>query len=386
AAMLAVAAWAQAVEEASDALGLDVRIANVNAPRQTIVAGPREAIQEAAKRLPERGLAARRVAVSAAFHTPAVREASESLVHDLDRIRMRPPDLPVYSNVTAAPYPGSVAGVKGILSRHLAHPVRFVDEIRAMHQGGLRVFLEVGPGRILTGLVRRILEGEDYGAIALDQAGKPAWLSLGHLLSHVFALGLDVDLGPWFRHRGLEDRDVAAWRTGILTEAKGRPTDWWLEPGGFRPVGGGTPAPVVPPAEGTTVTHAVEAPPMTSASDDPALPPPDADLARRVHETTAAWLALQREQLRLNERFLRLQERLLGGGLPDEEAPRALPRMPALTPGEALAPGEASPLVEALPTLAGPAGFSVPPAPVLPPLEPEGAGAVPDPDPGAGAG
>ena len=367
--MAAVAADATAVEAALAELGIDARVANLNAPRQTIIGGSREAIEKALARLPAKGLAVRRVAVSAAFHTPAVQAASETLVDELDRIEVRPPAFPVYSNVTAAPYPSDVPAIKDILNRHLAHPVRFVEQIRAMHDAGARIFVEAGPGRILTGLVKRILEGRDHVALALDHATQDAWSTLGHLLAHTFAMGLPVDLAPLFAGRRLTTQGVGAFLAEQEANQALRPTDWWVDPAGNRPAARPAARPASrstsPGADAPVAIEAVRPDPVPMPT--PPAPPPD-DPAARIQDAVGQWIELQREQQRLNERFLALQERLLAastGTATASPAPTTAPPGPAAPPS--------------------PAGLSVAPAPLLP-AELTGAPPPrPDPSPQASA-
>ncbi|MHC4165257.1 MAG: type I polyketide synthase, partial [Planctomycetota bacterium] len=165
--MVAVAASAEETQAALDERGVAAWIANINGPSQTIIAGSTEAMKAALAQLREHGLAVRRVAVTAPFHTPAMEEPSRALGDYIKQIETRLPRIPVYSNVTAAPYPEDLEAIREQLAVHLARPVRFVEQIRAMHRDGARVFLEVGPGRILTGLVQRILGDEPHHAIAL---------------------------------------------------------------------------------------------------------------------------------------------------------------------------------------------------------------------------
>jgi acyl transferase domain-containing protein len=347
--MAAANADAETVESALKEFGIPALIANFNAPKQTIIGGPREAIDAALEQLPKKGLAVRRVAVSAAFHTPAVKEASETIAVELDRINLRAPEFPVFSNVTAAPYPGDVPGVKALLNKHLAHPVRFVEQIEAMYEAGARVFVEAGPGRILTGLVKRILADKPHTTLALDMPGQPSWLPLGRLLAHAFAIGLPLDLAAWHRNRRLGGRSVEDYLAAVRLDEKGSPTDWWVDPAGSRPVRQPTPS----PAKLVKGPEPAETPMKKQPASTPApkAPPPTAgspDLAGRLQEMTAQWLELQREQQRLTERFLALQERLLDAHL------GTAPAATAPIPGAA--------------TVA-PVGLPVAPAPVLPALD-----------------
>ncbi|HXV77905.1 MAG TPA: SDR family NAD(P)-dependent oxidoreductase, partial [Candidatus Polarisedimenticolaceae bacterium] len=354
--MAAVAADEATTREGLAAIGSPASIANANGPRQTIIAAAPAELDAAIRGLTERGIAVRRVAVSAAFHTSAMDEASASLRQNLAATPMWVPRIPVYSNVNAEVYPQQVEAVRDLLTRNMTSCVRFVDQVRAMYRDGARLFVEVGPGRILTGLVARILEDRPHLALALDQPGQSAWSSLGHLLARLHAAGLAVDWEPWFTGRCPGDETLATCVARARTEHEGRPTDWWVGPGGSRPVrslAGGEPRKAARAAapEPSAVTDEDRERRSDTMSED------RRDRLVRLHrEAMSQWLDLQREQVRLNERFLRLQERLVAAelGLPqpafDEDDGR-----PAPAPTAAVGPA---------------AGLSVAPAPILPRLEP----------------
>jgi len=366
--MAAVAADEAATRKTLERLKIPARIANANAPRQTIIAAAPDVLDAAIKGLTGEGLAVRRVAVGAPFHTPAMDEASDSLRESLAETPMWAPNIPVYSNVTAAPYPSDIDNVRELLTRNVTSCVRFVDQIEAMHRDGARVFVEVGPGRILTGLVSRILEDRPHHALALDQPGRPAWLALGHLLARSHALGLRLDLDPWFAGRDLGREKLDDLVASARAEAAGRETDWWVGPAGARPV---TP-PVLDEAVASATTNATsntKLTPITNEHRQQTKPVAAAtgrvetremskdkrDRLLEIHrETTSQWLELQRDQVRLNERFLRLQERLVAAELGQPQ-----PEVDATADDRPPAPAPAPP-----------AALSVPPAPVLPRLEP----------------
>ncbi|WP_241255521.1 type I polyketide synthase, partial [Candidatus Protofrankia californiensis] len=167
--MAAVAAPAQRVREA---LGVgsadltDVVIANHNAPEQTVISGPTPAVDAAAQLLAAEGLTIRRIPVACAFHSPVVAAAAGMFAADLDKVTVTPPSVPVWSNMTAQPYPDTADAVRQTLAGQVAQPVRFVEQIEAMYAAGVRIFVEAGPGRVLTGLTSRILHGRPHTAVA----------------------------------------------------------------------------------------------------------------------------------------------------------------------------------------------------------------------------
>ncbi|WP_296000819.1 type I polyketide synthase, partial [Rugamonas sp.] len=183
--------------------GLALAIANFNAPAQTVIAGATTAIDAAVAMLSAEGTRVRKLPVGAAFHCASMDGVRLGLAAELASVRFDAPALPVYSNTTAAPHAADGEVVREVMARHIAEPVRFVEQVEAMYQAGVRVFIECGPGMALGGLVDAILDRRPHATLALDAAGRPGWPQLGQLLARAIALGLPVDLGPWFSGRGL---------------------------------------------------------------------------------------------------------------------------------------------------------------------------------------
>lgn len=142
------------------ARSLELTIANDNGPSQIVLSGPAAALDQAAAELEERGLRARRLAVQGAFHSPAMQPVVRPFRELLDDIELRKPRVPVWSGVTAEPFDD----VRERLAQAIAFPVRWLDVMRALANRGTRKFVEVGPGKVLTGLVRRSLEGVEAHA------------------------------------------------------------------------------------------------------------------------------------------------------------------------------------------------------------------------------
>ncbi|MGW5718170.1 SDR family NAD(P)-dependent oxidoreductase [Amycolatopsis sp. NPDC003865] len=144
-------------------IGPDVVVANHNAPEQVVLSGPVAAVERAIRRLRETGVAAQRIPVACAFHSPLVAKAGDLFAHELTREAIAAPRLKVWSNRTAKPYEGDV---KSELAAQIGAPVRFLDQIEAMYEAGARTFVEVGPGRVLTGLVKEILGDRPHTVVA----------------------------------------------------------------------------------------------------------------------------------------------------------------------------------------------------------------------------
>ncbi len=107
-----------------------------------------------------------------------------------------------YANTTAAVYPSSADAVRENLAEHVVQPVRFRDQIEVMYADGARIFVEVGPGRALTGLVGQILEGRPHRALSLeDPRGGGALDGLVRLLAQLAVAGVPIESGPLFAGR-----------------------------------------------------------------------------------------------------------------------------------------------------------------------------------------
>ncbi|MFN8627635.1 MAG: ACP S-malonyltransferase [Candidatus Binatia bacterium] len=151
--------------------GQVVSPANLNGGGQIVIAGHREAVERAATRAQERG--AKRVvplAVSAPFHCALMAPAAARLREVLEPIPVSPLHCPVISNVEAQPNTDP-AMVKELLVRQVVSPVRWQECVESLARLGCRAAIEVGPGRVLSGLVRRIardircVAGEDLDAV-----------------------------------------------------------------------------------------------------------------------------------------------------------------------------------------------------------------------------
>ena len=140
--------------------------ANFNTPTQTVIAGTASGVEAASDKL--RAAGAKRVVplnVSAAFHTPLMRAAAARLRSALQQLTWSAPAFPVVANLNAEPY-GDAAAIPDILERQLYSPVRWADGIATLKGLGVDAYVELGPKRALTGMLREL----DSGASALNIA------------------------------------------------------------------------------------------------------------------------------------------------------------------------------------------------------------------------
>ena len=147
---------ATSVAQAATKVGATVSPANLNAPEQTVISGSKAAVERAAERC--RAAGARRVVmlqVSAPFHCSLMRPAQEMLSPDLESIAFADPRIPVVVNVDARAVTRGM-DARDCLIRQVTGPVRWVECVQLMIQDGVTTFVEIGPGKVLSGLMRQI--------------------------------------------------------------------------------------------------------------------------------------------------------------------------------------------------------------------------------------
>lgn len=146
------------VEGLAKQAGEDCWPVNYNSPQQTVVAGAPDALQTLDVLVKEAGGRAMKVAVSGAFHSPYMAEATEGLATYIQAGHAPSPLLiPVTANMTAAPYPADPQAASEVLANQVSHAVRWVDTLHTLQDQGIDTFIEVGPGKTLSGLVKRTL-------------------------------------------------------------------------------------------------------------------------------------------------------------------------------------------------------------------------------------
>ena len=144
-----------ACEKASEA-GV-VQAANFNSPGQIVISGSVPGVRRAMELAKERGAKlVKELPVSGAFHSPLMESAQEGLKEALENTPIRDASIPVYANVTAQPV-RDANGIRRLLLQQLTRPVRWEESVVAMAADGASTFVEIGPGKVLQGLVKRIL-------------------------------------------------------------------------------------------------------------------------------------------------------------------------------------------------------------------------------------
>ncbi len=197
--MLAVKAHPDMIGQLVKSTGVDVVLANKNSPEQGVLSGSSDEIEKMVHICRENRIRAMLLPVAAAFHSRLVFNAADGFRQKIRQIEILPGPIPVYSNKTALPYPADEKEAAHLLGKHLESPVHFMDQIMNMHSDGIRVFVEVGPKNVLTGLVHSTLKGSVFTAFSMDaSAGKNSGLyDLAVVLCRLGAAGYPIDFRPW---------------------------------------------------------------------------------------------------------------------------------------------------------------------------------------------
>ncbi|UKP00687.1 acyltransferase domain-containing protein [Nostoc sp. UHCC 0870] len=145
-----------------------VSIANFNSHQQVVLAGTKAEIAKIEGTLKTQGFSTILLGVSAAFHTQLVAHAQKPFAKAIETVTFNQPQIPVYSNLTAKPYPSQPQEIQNILKEHLMNQVLFKQEIENIYAEGGDCFIEFGPRKVLTNLVKEILSDRPHIAVALN--------------------------------------------------------------------------------------------------------------------------------------------------------------------------------------------------------------------------
>ncbi len=197
--MLAVEMSTAELKDVLRQSGSRLTMANNNAPAQCVLSGSHDELDRVQRVLVERGVNVHPLSVGAAFHSPAVAQVAEPFHREASQVVFQNSPIPVYANTTAKQYPPNSRDSQRLIGHQLAEPVEFQRLVENVYADGARTFLEVGPSRILSGLVRKILHDRSHQAISLDNskmAGQGVF-DLAQVLAKLAALGHNVDLNLW---------------------------------------------------------------------------------------------------------------------------------------------------------------------------------------------
>jgi [acyl-carrier-protein] S-malonyltransferase len=133
-----------------------IQIANLLCPGNIVVSGARAACDEVERLAPDMGaMKTIRLPVAGAFHTELMKPADQALAEALKGVSLKPPRIPVWSNVDAQPHTDPEE-IRGLLIRQVLQPVLWEQTVRNLLAAGMDEFYEIGPGRVLAGLLKRV--------------------------------------------------------------------------------------------------------------------------------------------------------------------------------------------------------------------------------------
>jgi malonyl CoA-acyl carrier protein transacylase len=192
--MVAVTAPLANVQKILDQVEGYAVIANINSPMQSVIGGSTPAIEQALAAFTDAGYQAVKIPVSQAFHTRIVEPASQPLRNIIAQMRISEPTLPVVANVTGSWYPQAREDILDILASQVHSPVQFTHCIQTLYDAGGRVFVEVGPKRVLNVLAAEILQDKaDIHVVATNHPRKGGLASFNETLACLLAAGIPMD-------------------------------------------------------------------------------------------------------------------------------------------------------------------------------------------------
>ena len=194
--MATVAAGVNLVEEHLQNIDGYVVAANQNCHSQTVIAGATAAVEQAVAYFQEKGIDSREIPVSHAFHSEIVAPAAVPLKKVLDNLNLRKATLPICSNVGAIDYPETASEISSLLAKQMASPVEFIRQIEKLYAEGVRIFVEVGPKRAITGFVKNILDKKEHTAIHTNHPKRTDLESAMEALASVYAAGGMLEASP----------------------------------------------------------------------------------------------------------------------------------------------------------------------------------------------
>lgn len=176
--------------------GCGVYPANINSPEQVIVSGDTTSINRFCTYLKDTKNQFVELNVSHAFHSPVVKSAADRFSQYLDTVEFKLPRAVVYSNELCKAYPENPLEIRRILKNHIIAPVNFAGSIKALYEEGVRLFIEVGPGAVLSKLTQSILSGKDSAVISINSKDGNEIESFQKALAQMFVEGIAVQYLP----------------------------------------------------------------------------------------------------------------------------------------------------------------------------------------------
>ncbi|MGH8642340.1 MAG: type I polyketide synthase, partial [Burkholderiales bacterium] len=198
---------ARVLEEVERSAGV-LHLALDNCPHQTVLYGPRAALEATAERLGALGGLCAWLPFDRAYHTPLFAPVSRALEKFFEDVPFGRASIPVYSCATAAPFPDDADAARRLAAAQWSSRVRFCETIDRLYEEGVRQFIEVGPSGNLTAFVDDILREREHLAVSSNTRTRPGLEQLQHLLARLFVHGTTPRLDVLFEPRALAALDM----------------------------------------------------------------------------------------------------------------------------------------------------------------------------------
>ncbi|AGA90227.1 polyketide synthase family protein [Thioflavicoccus mobilis 8321] len=171
----------------------EIGISHDNCPHQIILCGVESSIQEAISRLREHGFVAEKLPFRSGFHSPLLEPYLSSIDETFRHFKLQPGRVPLWSATTVKPYPSDSEAIRSLCRDHLLKPVRFRELTERLYEEGIRVFVQVGVGRLM-GFVEDTLKGRPHVAIAANTEQRQGMEQLRRLATQLWCEGYAVNL------------------------------------------------------------------------------------------------------------------------------------------------------------------------------------------------
>ena len=223
-AMLAIASRSEDVQSLLEQFGQSLAISNYNSLRQTVVSGTTDSIVKLSAMCQAKNIRCQQLSVSHAFHSDIVAPASTAFRASLDSVDLKTPSVRVVSTSTGADLtPGT--DLKELLAQQIRRPVRFVEAVQRAAESKPDLWVEVGPGGVLTSFVRDILGADSVQCLPTDLAGEDSFHLLNKVLARAFVLGFPVATDKLFAHRFHRPFDVDNYNPIFIVNPCERPVE-----------------------------------------------------------------------------------------------------------------------------------------------------------------
>ncbi|EST36993.1 hypothetical protein N566_15530 [Streptomycetaceae bacterium MP113-05] len=173
----------------------DVVLSHDNTPNQSMVCGPAEEVESLVLRLRSEGVIGQVLPFRSGFHTPMLEPYLEPIRRAAETYTLHPPTTEVWSATTAAPFPAEPDEVRKLFVRHLLEPVRFRQTVLAMHDAGVRAFVQMGAGQ-LGSLIADILAGRDHLVVSAHTGARDSLAQLRRVVTALWVDGGNPDAVP----------------------------------------------------------------------------------------------------------------------------------------------------------------------------------------------